>query len=475
MTEKVSLLTKFYYGFGSMAYGIKDNAFSYFLLFVYVQVFGLSPDLAGLAIFIMLIFDAFSDPLIGYFSDRTQSRWGRRHPYMYFSAFPVGLSFFLLWDPPSNLNQNELFLYLLFLGIFIRTAITLYEIPSAALGPELSKDYVERSSLLSFRYWFGWWGGLSVWNSLWIFVVYASWTGSQDARYIPETWATYGLVCSIIMVFSIFVTSLGTHKEIPNLYSPKPRNLSLKETFSELYETMTISRDYMILFLAMIVTGIAGGIATNFTLFLYSFFWEFSPLNILTIGLTLFLTPMVGLKMSPLLADKIGKRESVIYLSIGSIMAENTIIILRLLDILPANGSPSVLGFVLVFHWIAVACAIIAGTTLASMVFDTVEEVEKATGRRMEGTLFAARSFAAKCMSGSGAFIVGLILTYANWPENAVPGQVLDNTLFTIGLCFVICSISLWSLAIFILSKVSMSKDKHKDNLKTLQYIDSSE
>ena len=164
------------------------------------------------------------------------------------------------------------------------------------------------------------------------------------------------------MVFSIFVTSLGTHKEIPNLYSPEPRNLSLKEIFSELYETMTISRDYMILFLAMIVTGIAGGIATNFTLFLYSFFWEFSPLNILTIGLTLFLTPMVGLKMSPFLADKIGKRESVIYLSIGSIMAENSIIILRLLDILPVNGSPSVLGFVLIFHWIAVACAIIAGT-----------------------------------------------------------------------------------------------------------------
>ena len=116
MSEKLSFITKFYYGFGSMAYGIKDNAFSYFLLFVYVQVFGLAPDLAGLAIFIMLIFDAISDPLIGYFSDRTRSRWGRRHPFMYFSAIPVGLSFFLLWDPPSNLSQNELFFYLLFLG-----------------------------------------------------------------------------------------------------------------------------------------------------------------------------------------------------------------------------------------------------------------------------------------------------------------------------------------------------------------------
>ena len=78
-----------------MSYGIKDNAFAYFLLFVYVQIFGLAPDLAGLAILLMLVFDAFSDPLVGYFSDRHQSKWGRRHPFMYFSAIPVSLSFFL--------------------------------------------------------------------------------------------------------------------------------------------------------------------------------------------------------------------------------------------------------------------------------------------------------------------------------------------------------------------------------------------
>ena len=62
-TEKIPFLTKFLYGFGSMSYGIKDNAFAYFLLFVYVQIFGLAPDLAGLAILLMLVFDAFSDPL----------------------------------------------------------------------------------------------------------------------------------------------------------------------------------------------------------------------------------------------------------------------------------------------------------------------------------------------------------------------------------------------------------------------------
>ena len=157
-----------------MAFGIKDNAFAYFLLFVYVQVFGLSPDLAGLAILLMLIFDAISDPLVGYFSDNTKTKWGRRHPYIYLSALPVCISFFVLWIPPLDLTQFQLFSYLLLVGIFIRTAITFYEIPSMALGPELSKDYIERSSLLAYRYWFGWWGGLAVWCSLWILLFIAA-------------------------------------------------------------------------------------------------------------------------------------------------------------------------------------------------------------------------------------------------------------------------------------------------------------
>ena len=139
---------------------------------------------------------------------------------MYFSAVPVAISFFLIWDPPDNLTQSQLFWFLLIVGAIIRTAITIYEIPSNALGPELSKDYVERSSLLSYRYWFGWWGGLAVWNSLWIFVVYSTYTGTQDARFVADTWMTYGLVCSPIMFLAIVVTALGTHRHIKDLHSP---------------------------------------------------------------------------------------------------------------------------------------------------------------------------------------------------------------------------------------------------------------
>ena len=469
-TQKLPLLTKFLYGFGSMSYGIKDNAFAYFLLFVYVQIFGLSPDLAGLAILLMLVFDAFSDPLVGYFSDRHQSKWGRRHPFMYFSALPVSLSFFLLWDPPASLTQYQLFLYLLFVGMFIRTAITFYEIPSTALGPELSKDYVERSSLMSYRYWFGWWGGLLVWNSLWIFVVYSQVTGTADARYSPETWKVYGLVCSVIMFIAIMVTALGTHKHIKDLHTPKPRRISISNTLKELWETVTVSKDYLVLFLAMVITSIASGISTNLTLFLYSFFWEFTPLNILTIGLTLFLTPLIGLKASPLLASKWGKRKTVTYLFVTAFFAENIAILLKVLNFMPENGTPYVLAIVLICHWISVSCQIISYTTLASMVFDTVEEVETKTGRRMEGTLLAARSFAAKCMSGAGAFLAGTILSISGWPKNAIAGEVSRDVLVDVGISVLVISSLLWISAILVFSRVKMTKSSHEDNLGKLNY-----
>ena len=141
----------------------------------------------------------------------------------------------------------------------------------------------------------------------------------------------------------------------------------------------------------MIMMGVASGIATNLTLYYYSFFWEFTPLNILTIGLSLFLAPLVGIVVSPFLANRFGKKNGALVLFAISLTVENGIIVLRLLGFLPENGSPIVLAGVLVFHFIGVATSVISFTTLNSMVWDTVEEVEIKTGRRMEGTLLAAR------------------------------------------------------------------------------------
>ena len=146
--SKLSFSTKFYYGFGSISFGIKNNGFSYFVLFVYSSVLGLPAWMAGLALNLVLFADAITDPLVGYYSDRLRSRWGRRHPFMYAAAFPVAITYFFLWTPPESLTDWQLFSYLLACASVIRVFITFYEIPSVSLGPELTDNYVDRTCLL---------------------------------------------------------------------------------------------------------------------------------------------------------------------------------------------------------------------------------------------------------------------------------------------------------------------------------------
>ena len=169
-SELGSRRAKLFYGFGSIAYGVKDFGFGTLLLFYYNQVIGLPASEVSFAIAMVLVFDAFADPIVGQISDSLRTKWGRRHPFMYASAVPVAISYFFLWVPP-HWSQTGLFYYLVGVAILVRTFITMYEIPSSAMVPELTEDYDQRTSFLSYRYFFGvlggavmGFGGLGVWG-----------------------------------------------------------------------------------------------------------------------------------------------------------------------------------------------------------------------------------------------------------------------------------------------------------------------
>lgn len=99
--RRISSRSMLAYGFGAVAYGVKDAGFQTFLLLFYNQVIGLPAVQVGAAIMAALILDAMIDPAIGAASDRTRSGWGRRHPWMYGSAIPIALGWLLLWNPPE--------------------------------------------------------------------------------------------------------------------------------------------------------------------------------------------------------------------------------------------------------------------------------------------------------------------------------------------------------------------------------------
>ena len=123
---RVPMGAKLTYGLGAVAYGIKDNGYTTFLLLFYNQVVGLPAGAVGTIIAIALIFDAMLDPFVGFLSDRTHTRWGRRHPWLYASALPIALSWLMLWHPPEG-SQTYTLGWLLVAAIFTRAAITINE------------------------------------------------------------------------------------------------------------------------------------------------------------------------------------------------------------------------------------------------------------------------------------------------------------------------------------------------------------
>src|SRR5579863_1936075 len=150
---------KLFYGLGSVAFGVESVALGSLVLLFFNQVIGLPASWVGAAIMIALIFDAIFDPLLGQWSDHLRSPWGRRHPFMYASAAPLAVAFYFLWNPPYGWSNHAMVVYLLVMLVAVRLLVSLYEIPSAALAPELTPDYDERTSLLAYRFFFGVLGG----------------------------------------------------------------------------------------------------------------------------------------------------------------------------------------------------------------------------------------------------------------------------------------------------------------------------
>ncbi|MFP6814515.1 MAG: MFS transporter [Pseudomonadales bacterium] len=457
------LSTKLFYGFGAVANGAKSNGFNYLLLFFYSQVVGLPAQWVSLGIFIALLFDAVSDPLVGYISDNFRSRWGRRHPFMYFSALPVSLAFYLLWSPP-DLEPDGLFIYFVVVAILIRTLITFYEIPSTALVAELTEDYDQRTKFMSFRYFFGWWGGLTM--AVLAYLVFLP-EDKGGLEYV-EGWSNYGLAASIMIFVSIMVSALGTHRHIPYLkQAPVREHFSVMDGAKELKETLS-NESFLVLFVAALFISVAAGISTSLSIYFTRHFWEFTSEQIGYLQFPYFLSAFVALFLAPAISKAIGKKYAAIGITTIAVIASPMPFILRMLGWFPDNGSDALFPTLMVFFAVEVTLVIISSILIAAMIADVVEDSEVSTGRRSEGTFFAANSFAQKAVGGLGVIVAGQLLAYVQFPTQAGLGEVPTNTLYDLAAVYIPALWGFYLIAIVTMSFYRISRDKHAENLSRI-------
>ena len=467
VTRKVDLSTKLYYGFGAVANGAKSNGFNYLLLFYYSQVIGLRADLVSLGILIALVFDAISDPLVGYISDNTRSKLGRRHPYMYAAGVPVALAYYFLWSPPAW-DETGLFLYFVCMAVLIRTLITFYEIPATALVAELTDDYDQRTEMMSFRYFFGWWGGLTM--AVMNYLVFLP-EEKGGLEYV-QGWSNYGLTASIVIFISIYVSAIGTHKHIPHLRKPpSSAPFSFTKTKKEIKETLS-NRSFFALFVSALLQAVAAGVSTSLSIYFSRHFWELTTTEIGYMNLPYFFSAFIALMLAPRVSRWLGKKKGgMTVLGLAFAMAPMPYI-LRVLGLFPENGTDTLFWTLVVFNTVEVTLIIMSSSLIAAMIADVVEDSEVKTGRRSEGIFFAANSFAQKAVNGLGVVVAGQILAIIQFPTKAKPGQVPEETLFDLAYIYVPTLLFFYLFALAVLSVYKINREDHSENLRKLAEVD---
>ena len=430
-SDSARLRARLLYASGVVNYALKDAAFGAFVLFYYKQVLGVSGTLTGLAIALSMLFDALSDPLVGIWSDRVRTRWGRRHPFMLAAVIPLALSFLALFSPPEAItaDRTNTFLWLLVTVIAMRTALTVFMVPYLALGAEITQDYHERTRLASARTNLGWFIGVLVPAST-LFIIFTD-EGGLDGRLVASHYQLYGWLNAVGVVLFSAICLRGTWRYIPHL--PVRSEQSSSGMLRELGSVFS-NKNFRHLVVLDIAFGGVSGVLGALLMVTFTYFWVLSTTetSILFAGAPI-TAVLVVVTLSPWLNRILEKQQQLRWACIVGTLNVLWLVPLKLAGLLPDTG---LVVFSLVFlnYSIHVGSTILRTVSSHALLADIADEHELATGRRQEGSMFAAAFFAAKFITGFGYLVAGPYLDFIGLEAGAVPGETPASVDWGLGL-----------------------------------------
>ncbi|HXQ16962.1 MAG TPA: MFS transporter [Caulobacteraceae bacterium] len=430
---KLSLPTKVFQAIGALPEALKNFAFSTFLLFYYNQVLRVDVLAASTVIAMALIIDAAADPLIGSFSDHLRSRLGRRHPLMYFSAVPIAVGLYLAFAPPAGLSETPLLAWLFGTVVITHVSMSVFVVPWTALYAEFSDDYAERTTIVTWRYAIGWLGSLVFILCTWRFI-FASTPAYNPGQLNPQAYALFGPAAALTILAAILATTYLTTREVPYLLQPvneTPR-FSFRRVWRDVSSTF-VNYDFLVLFIgALLYAGISG--ATDaLGLYVNTYFWGLAPEQLQYWSLAIIGAIVAFFTLG--LIGRVFDKRTVLLATFAALMVDGIgVIALRLLHLMPANGSTALLVILVTNEIVRTWLSTTLGIIFVSMLADTIDVQELRTGRRQEGVFSAALAFSGKATAGVGAVIAGFLLQVVRWPLKVDPHHLDPQVVMRLGL-----------------------------------------
>jgi len=377
----------------------------FFLLFFYTDVLNIDPGLAGTALMVgKLTWDAINDPLVGYLSDRTRTRIGRRRPYMLAGAVPLGVAAWILYSIPSGLSGAAAFLVILSTFLLLDTMYTVIHVPYVSLTPELTHDYQERSSLTAVRMVFSAGGyilGAAATTAL------AGWFQGSMGCSEKAAYSGVGAVFGVIATAAILTTALSIRERPAGEVEPSrlPPVTAVLQSFR--------NRPFVRLISAYFINSVAFALLTSLLPYYLTYQLDMES-RVPIVLFVMLLTIVVFLFPYQWLSDRINKGPAyAVGLSIACLAVLATFF-------LPYGPTPLVY-----------VIAVVAGVGFSSqwvspwsMVPDVIEYDELQTGERREGIYYGVWAFIIKLADALGIAISGWALALFGYVPNVMQTDV---------------------------------------------------
>ncbi len=394
-TDRLPWYTKLAYGSADFGFAFVDSTLAVLFAIFMTDIVGISPKMAALAIFIGKSWDWINDPLVGYFADRTRSRWGRRRPYLLFGFIPFGVAFLMLWWIPPFKAELALAIYYAAAYFFFDLMVTLTTMPYFALTPELTQDYDERTSLTTYRMAFSLIGGLVA------FVVPLAIIGET----IPENAdraLMMGAIFAVAASLPILFTFLGT-REREEYMDQQPSSLI------ESLKAASKNRPFMFAMGIFLFTWTAMSIIENQLFYFLEYRMGLEAEAPLVAG-TVFIAAILVLPLWATISKKTDKRKAYIFgmLFLSAVM-------ISLIFIPPTLG----LGIILTLAALAGVGVSAVHVLPWSMIPDAVEVDELDTGARHEGMFYALVTLFRKVAASIAIPLALLMLDNSGFVSNA--------------------------------------------------------
>lgn len=436
--EKLPTKVKLAYGLSGYYSFITWTAFSYYGLYFFTDVVGLSAIFAGAIISLGIFWDAITDPIVGGISDNLKSKYGRRRPLIIGGALPfviISILMFTDWgfsDPVAKV-------YFLVIVLMYYTAQTVLDISSSALGSEMTLDYDERSTLATFKNYFGLMATVAISPTLVLVAYFGGWFENSNFGW-SITIGIY-MIIALIFILILWRTTRG--------YERHRESAMGKFSFADIKE---LFKNKAFRIVAIIFSGAIFANTINYAVQVYYFtnYIKMTEGQIATVTLIFGVASIIGALVIDKFMKRFGKKMAW-FIGVGS----EGIVLLAMVGLFINPGQIEMIYALVVL--MAVGNAAIYQVPWA-MIPDCVDVTELSTEKRMDGMVFGIIAFLQKSSGALGAAFLGVLLTWIGYSEAAVQSADAISGIknifgYLVGFLYIFVAI--------IALKYPLSKEKH--------------